>query len=175
MGEAAMVLPPAGPARDETGLADPIRQTDRRIIAIVRLMVNREWSPDRGERLALEWGISARTVEDYATEAGRIIRLCTDPEAVHEWALTRLREFVEDERVGPFGPVVSTKTKIEAIKLTLEATGAVTSAGEARRLAKRAIDAPLDPVEHFRALLRDPPPELEAILVEEWGGRTVVR
>lgn len=139
-----------------------------RVFHIAKLMVTREWSEEKCRELAEEWGFEVKTVADYASEASRLLDFhVKDRDELVRLGQVRLREIGEEN--GP--------DRVTAWRTLFENLGVLRQKHELSGPDGKPIEATvkLEPLEHMRALLRDPPPELEALLREEWGERTVVR
>lgn len=146
------------------GIAElaPMRAADAKVWAIVGRMQRKEWERGRDcQRLAAEWRCSVSLVEQYAAQASRFLRLIKEPEMVRAWAAARLTE-IGNEDEGDRVPAILGAAKVAGV---LDPKGNGPAPPPPLSSAERN--------ESLRALLRDPPPELEAILVECWGPRTV--
>ena len=144
----------------------------RRVFAIARTMVAGEWGDGKEatKLLCKEWKLAEKTVQHMAAEAGRLLDFhVKDRDALVRLGQLRLREIGEEN--GP-DRVQAWKTLFEnlgELRKRMEVSG---PAGAPVGIAAN-VTVKLEPLEHIRALLRDPPPELEALLIEEWGARTV--
>lgn len=146
-----------------------------RVFAIARFMVAGEWGDgvEKSAELAREWKLSASSIRGMSAEASRLLDFHTmQRNDLVRLGQLRLREIGEEN--GP-DRVVAWRTLFEnlgELRKRVEVSGpggvptAIALSGGITATVK------MEPLEHLRALLRDPPPELEAILVEEWGPRT---
>lgn len=139
-----------------------VRERDQRTEVIANLMAGHSWTKERAYQLAEEWGCAFATIEGYASDAAMFLRMCRDPEKVQQWGLYGLNRIAEDSATPP-------QVKVAAYKVALDATQP-----RARDADKPtpALDA-AHRNERIRELLRNPPPELVAILEDEWGPRRV--
>lgn len=142
------------PAREETGLAAPVRDTDTHVLQIVELMVGHSWNDERAEELTKEWGVHPVTMRRIAAEAARFIRLCQDPEKVRSWGMTKLNRLVED-------PMSPPQVKVAAIKVALDATMPREPRGNG---APQLPADPADKLSRFLSALRDHNSELVGVL-----------
>lgn len=144
-----------------------------RVFLIARTMVTGEWGDgaDCTKRLAAEWKVSLATVQYYAAEASRLLDFhANDREQLIKLGQIRLRQIGEED--GP-DRVPAWRTLFEnlgELRKRVEMSGVV--GGPPIGIAA-SVTVKQEPLDHLRSLLRDPPPELEAILLEEWGPRTV--
>lgn len=162
-------------ARPDNGNSPPWTKRAR-VYAIAQLMASGEWGDgtDHTKRLAEEWGLAIPSVQHMAAEASRLLEFTTT-DRDHLVRLTRLRLREVGEENG--------RDRVFALRTILEHLGElrkrveVSGPGGVPVTITAGVTATIkaEPMEHLRALLRDPPLELEAVLTEEWGPRTVFR
>lgn len=160
------------PAKQQTARAKAVTPDvkRRRVFYIAKLMVSKEWGDGSAmtKTLAKLWGLADMTVADMACEASRLLDFhVKDRDELIRLAQVRLREIGEEDG----------HDRVPAWRTLLENMGALRTKHELSGPdgAPIATSVTVEPIVHIRALLRDPPPELERLLCEEWGERTVVR
>lgn len=145
-----------------------------RVYEIAQLMASGEWGDGiaHSQRLVAEWQLSESNVRLMASEASRLLEYTTT-DREHLVRLTRLRLREVGDENG--------RDRVLALRTLLEHLGElrkrveVSGPGGVPLAANVTATVKGEPIEHLRALLRDPPLELEAVLVEEWGPRTIFK
>lgn len=143
-----------------------------RVFLIARTMTAGEWGDGKAKtkEFAKEWKLSPVTVQWMAAEASRLLDFHTNQRAeLVAIGQLRLREIGEENGADRVPAWRTLFENLGALQKRVEMSGP----GGAPIGVAASVTVKPEPLEHLRALLRDPPPELEAILVEEWGERTV--
>ena len=148
--------------RPEDSIA-PLNVGDHIVQEIMGLMRSGEWDGRKSaEAFAIRHGTTVGSVKQWAVQAGRCLRLHSEPDQMLGYLIAKLHAIVED----------NAPDRVPAVKTLLDQLEKM----ENRRLKGRPQDRILSGAEaeaNMRELLRDPPPELERILTECWGERTV--
>jgi hypothetical protein len=138
---------------EDDGLVS-LRLGDERVQRCIEIMLAKQWDPgDSPELLAKEWGVSVSTIAHYSKRAAQFLRLFRDADTVHEYLVAELHKIVSE----------SDMDRVPAIKTLLGEIQTLSARSE--RLKERE-NSPEETETRMRALLADPPPELEKLLSE---------
>lgn len=144
----------------------------RRVFYIARAMVAGEWGDGKAmtKQLMREWRLAEKTVQHMAAEASRLLDFhVNDRDSLVRLGQLRLREIGEENGADRVQAWKTLFENLGELRKRMEVSG---PAG-APLAVGGTVTVKLEALEHVRALLRDPPPELEAVLNEEWGPRMV--
>jgi hypothetical protein len=138
----------------------PLNIGDQIVQEVMGLMRAGEWDGRKSaDALALRHAITIGSAKQYAVQAGRFLRLHSEPDLMLGHLVTKLHAIVDDNGMD----------RVPAIKTLLDQLEKM----EARRLKNGPQLTAVEKAERVRELLRDPPPELVEILEAAWGPRAV--
>lgn len=147
---ASVVTPPTLPVHPDGSVA-PLNLGDRIVREVAFAMRAGQWDGRKSlDDIALRHGITRGSAEQYASQAGRYLRIDGTPDGMLAWLVTELQGIVEE----------GSPDRVPAIKVLLD-----TLEKMAARRGGRPQDAGGTP--EVRVLLRAPPPELVEVLREE--------
>lgn len=130
------------------------RPRDRRVITCAHLLAAGRLDTQKRRELAEQWGLKAKSIDQMASEAGTYLRLIGEREAMLEYCVAKLSEWIDDgdrDRVPALKLLAEVKGLLERNATTAVQVNIGTS--DELGLAARAIARPSDRALLYAALI----------------------
>lgn len=138
----------------------PLNVGDAIVQEIMEMMRGGEWDGRKScDVIALRHKITIGSAQQFASQAGRFLRLHSEPDQMLGYLITKLHAIVEANGMD----------RVPAIKTLLDQLEKM----EARRLKSGQPSNPADILSAAEDALDNPPPELVELLERKWGPRVV--